>query len=68
LDAMPRPAECVEIILEVQWRPHPRDRLKEYLMINGNHGSWPSKYRPCPLLKDAADHLGRKSGRGVYSY
>ena len=29
-----------------------------------------SKYRPCPLLREyvAAGHLGRKTGRGVYSY
>jgi 3-hydroxybutyryl-CoA dehydrogenase len=29
-----------------------------------------SKYRPCPLLQEtvAAGYLGRKSGRGVYTY
>ncbi|MGW2636927.1 3-hydroxyacyl-CoA dehydrogenase family protein [Streptomyces sp. NPDC001348] len=29
-----------------------------------------SKYRPCPLLRQMVDagHLGRKSGRGFYSY
>ncbi|MCE9581696.1 MAG: 3-hydroxybutyryl-CoA dehydrogenase [Planctomycetes bacterium] len=35
-----------------------------------HRGIGDDKYRPCPLLKKmvAAGHLGRKSGRGFYSY
>jgi 3-hydroxybutyryl-CoA dehydrogenase len=34
------------------------------------HGLGDSKYAPCPLLRQhvQAGHLGRKSGRGIYSY
>jgi len=37
-------------------------------VLHGGFGD--PKYRPCPLLKRmvAAGHLGRKSGRGFYSY
>jgi hypothetical protein len=61
--AMHQPAEYVEIVETSLARP-----VQNVSADHGNRSSWPSKYRPCPLLKDAADHLGRKSGRGVYSY
>jgi len=34
------------------------------------HGYSDSKYRPCPLLRRMVDagHLGRKAGRGFYTY
>lgn len=39
--------------------------------MSGLHeGLGDDKYRPCPLLKEMVDkgHLGRKSGRGFYTY
>ncbi len=40
--------------------------VMEVYMANFND----SKYRPCPLLRElvAAGYLGRKTGRGVYTY
>jgi len=62
---MHQPAEYVEIVLEVVETSLARP-VRNVSADHGNRSSWPSKYRPCPLLKDAADHLGRKSGRGSY--
>ncbi|RKD23235.1 3-hydroxybutyryl-CoA dehydrogenase [Ammoniphilus oxalaticus] len=41
-----------------------------YIMETLHHGLGDSKYRPCPLLRNyvKAGWLGRKAGRGFYSY
>jgi hypothetical protein len=51
-DAMYRPVECVEIVGGAV-ETSPAQPAQKYLLINGNCGG-PSKYCPCPLLKDGA--------------
>jgi 3-hydroxybutyryl-CoA dehydrogenase len=72
-------AEAIDTVIELGMR-HPMGplRLADLIGLDVcldvmkvlNEGLGESKYRPCPLLQKMVDagYLGRKTGRGFYSY
>ena len=72
-------AEAIDTVMELGMR-HPKGPLALADLIGLDvclnimevlhEGLADSKYRPCPLLREMVDagHLGRKTGRGFYSY